>query len=300
MIWSRASQITTSLDRLVDANRGADDTKYDGLKKPSLVDAVYHAMMPLLAWSPGLADAAETAIHRWPACRQRRCTSIGGGGEAAPGGAGGVRRAGAGPGSHALPDGQPPVARHTCSHVVLGAVRQPCDWGPAHRRVSLQREPSLVPGYQMGMITQHCLQLPCSQAAAPGTISYPVQTEIQLSPLGRARPVGVGHMAVEAVQGRPRGRGAAASPVPEIQAAADGAAGVGAGVHIHCGHGGAIRREGHVGDVDGHWLLVHGGCIQGLCGCHIPMAHLHIANLSIRFLHLTSRNLPDGVVQKRP
>ena len=183
MIWSRASQITTSLDRLVDATRGADDTKYDGLKKPSLVDAVYNAIRPLLAWSPGLADAAETAIHRWPACRQRRCTSIGGGGEAAPGGAGGVRRAGAGPGSHALPDGQPPVARHTCSHVVLGAVRQPCDWGPAHRRVSLQREPSLVPGYQMGMITQHCLQLPCSRAAAPGTISYPVQTEIQLSPL---------------------------------------------------------------------------------------------------------------------
>ena len=125
-----------------------------------------------------------------------------------------MRRAGAGPGSHALPDGQPPVARHTCSHVVLGAVRQPCDWGPAHRRVSLQRESSLVLGYQMGMITQHCLQLPCSQAAAPGTISYPVQTKIQLSPLGRARPVGVGHMAVEAVQGRPPSRGAAASPVP--------------------------------------------------------------------------------------
>ena len=59
-------------------------------------------------------------------------TSVGGGGEAAPGGAGHVCCDGPALRRHALPDRQAAIARHGGGHVRLRAVCQPCDRAPAH------------------------------------------------------------------------------------------------------------------------------------------------------------------------
>ena len=53
-----------------------------------------------------------------------------------------------------------------------------------------------------------------------------------------------------------------------------------------------------MGDMDGHWLLVHGCCIQCLCGCDIAVAHLQLAGLRIAFSDSIHRHLSCGHLQK--